>query len=164
MPVAPLPSIATRPAHQTGRLAQGARGVVAWRTARVMLSVLPALMLSLAAGCARHAAPPESEREMVYRAESTIAVKIVNRSQLDAIIYVVHDGTRDRLGAVTAASSTSFKLRVRSLGAGGEFSLLADPVGSMRTTSTEILRANQGSIFTWTLETDFSRGSVLVQE
>ena len=91
-------------------------------------------------------------------------MKIVNRSQLDAILYVVHDGTRDRLGAVTAATSANFTLRVRSLGAGGEFSLLADPVGSMRTTSTEILRANQGSVFTWTLETDFSRGSVLVQE
>jgi hypothetical protein len=160
MLVAPLSSIAP---HLTshiemlgGRASRWARGR---RGALAMLSAL-----SLTAGCARHTGPAESEREVVYRAESTIAVKIVNRSQLDAILYVVHDGTRDRLGAVTAASSASFTLRVRSLGAGGEFSLLADPVGSMRTTSTEILRANQGSVFTWTLETDFSRGSVLVRD
>ena len=128
---------------------------------RVVASVATLMLCLLLAGCSR--AAQAGERETVYRADETITVRIVNRSQLDAILFIVHDGTRDRLGAVTAATTSTFAVRTRSLGAGGEFTLLADPVGSMRATSTETLRVAQGSIFTWTLETNFSRGAVMVQ-
>ncbi|MEP6679591.1 MAG: hypothetical protein ABJB78_09850 [Betaproteobacteria bacterium] len=159
MPIIPAPSraasCAARQSPPTIRVA---------RASGATLALLASIALPFSSGCARHTSPGAEDREVVYRAESTIAVRIVNRSQVDAIVYVVHDGTRDRLGAVTAVSTANFTLRVRSLGGGGEFSLLADPIGSLRATSTETLRANQGSIFTWTLETDFNRGSVLVQE
>lgn len=105
----------------------------------------------------------ESERETVYQAESVLTVRIVNRSQLDATIYLLHDGTRDRLGTVTAASTATFPVRGRTLSS-GEFALLADPVGMTRTTTSEPLRVAQGSEFTWTLESDFTRGSVLVRD
>ena len=116
----------------------------------------------VAAGCSR-AAQAEGERETIYRAERVLTVRVVNHSQLDATIYLVHDGARDRLGAVTAAGSATFPVQARILGS-GEFRLLADPLGGRRTTSTESLNVAQGSVFTWTLETDFSRGAVLVQE
>ena len=128
---------------------------------RVGASVAALMLCALFAGCSR--AGQASERETIYRADETITVRVVNRSQLDAILFIVHDGTRDRLGAVTAATTSTFAVRTRSLAAGGEFTLLADPVGSMRATSTETLRVAQGSVFTWTLETDFSRGAVMVQ-
>jgi nucleotide-binding universal stress UspA family protein len=51
----------------------------------------------------------------------------------------------------------------RTLGS-GEFALLADPVGMMRTATTERLHTGQGTEFTWTLETDFSRGSLIVRD
>jgi len=121
-----------------------------------------ALGFGLAGACSR-ATQEEGERETIYQAETVLTVRIVNRSQLDATIYLVHDGTRDRLGTVTAASTATFAVRSRTLTT-GEFSLLADPVGALRATSTESLRVAQGSVFTWTLETDFSRGGVLVQE
>jgi hypothetical protein len=124
--------------------------------------VAVALGLGLSPGCSR-AAQVEGERETIYRADPTLTVRVVNRSQLDATIYLVHDGMRDRLGTVTAAAAATFPVRARSLGS-GEFRLLADPLGSRRATSTEGLSAAQGSMFTWTLETDFSRGAVLVQE
>jgi hypothetical protein len=124
-----------------------------------------ALALSLGlwtGGCAR-ATQGGEERETVYEAEKVFTVRVVNRSRLDATIFLVHDGSRDRLGTVTAANTAVFTIRARTLGS-GEFALLADPVGDPRTASTESLRVAQGTVFTWTLETDFSRGAVLVQE
>ena len=56
----------------------------------------------------------------------------------------------------------SFPVRARLL-ATGDFTLLADPVGSPRVVSSERLAIAQGSTFTWTLESDFSRGTMLVQ-
>ena len=123
--------------------------------------LVAAALLVLGSGCSRNR-PDEGERELVYRAEATFTVRVVNHSQFDAIVYLVHDGGRDRLGTVTAASTSSFPVRARLL-ATGDFTLLADPVGSPRVVSTERLAIAQGSTFTWTLESDFSRGSVLVQ-
>ena len=118
-------------------------------------------LLLVATACSR--ATESRERETLYQAESVLTVRIVNRSQLDATIYLVHDGTRDRLGTVTAASSASFSVRARTLGS-GEFTLLADPVGLRLTATSETLRVAEGSEFTWTLESDFSRGAVLVRD
>ena len=120
------------------------------------------LALALDAGCTRPA-QVEGERETLYQADPVLIVRVVNRSQLDATIYLVHDGTRDRLGTVTAASAASFEVRRRMFGTGA-FVLLADPVGSLRVSSSESLHASQGTQFTWTLEADFSRGSVMVRE
>ena len=125
--------------------------------------VVVALAIGLLFGAACSRAAQESERETVYQAESVLTVRVVNRSQLDATIYLVHDGTRDRLGTVTAASSASFSVRARTLGS-GEFTLLADPVGMRLTATSETLRVAEGSEFTWTLESDFSRGAVLVRD
>lgn len=127
------------------------------RTCRLLLL----LAVSLAA-CSRNPDPGE-ERTTIYRAESGLTIRVVNHSQLDANLYLLHDGARDRLGLVTAATTSSFKVRSRVLGSAGEFSLLADPIGQTRTTQTPVLRAAEGSTFTWTLETDFSRGAILVQ-
>lgn len=128
-----------------------------------MQTRLVAVAIGLLFGTACSRATQESERETVYQAESVLTVRVVNRSQLDATIYLLHDGTRDRLGTVTAASSSSFSVRARTLGS-GEFALLADPVGMMRTATTERLHTGQGTEFTWTLETDFSRGSLIVRD
>jgi hypothetical protein len=115
----------------------------------------------LMVGCSR-AAQVEADREVVYQAESNPTIRIVNRSQLDATIYLLHDGVRDRLGLVTAATTATLPVRARTL-TSGEFALLADPVGASRTTTSETLHTSQGQQFTWTLERDFSRASIQVQ-
>jgi hypothetical protein len=120
------------------------------------------MVSALGSACSR-ATRGADEQETLYRADATITVRVVNRSQLDAVLYLVYNSVRYRLGAVTAATTASFPVRTRSLGAGGEFTLLADPVGSRRATSSETLNISQGTIFTWTLEADFSRGAVMVQ-
>ena len=127
------------------------------------IGVLCAVFATVGAvACAR--ATEESDAAAgIERAESSITVRVVNHSQIDAVIYLVHDGVRDRLGAVTAATTGSFNVRTRVLSGAGEFSILADPIGSRRTTSSETLHVAQGTVFTWTLETDFTRGAVMVQ-
>ena len=121
-----------------------------------------ALVLSVGAGCSRAAQAGGDEREVLYRSDAVLTVRVVNTSHLDGTIYLAHDGTRDRLGTVTAASTASFAVRARMLGS-GDFALVADPIGATRTTSSERLHVNQGTDFTWTLEPDFSRSSVLVR-
>jgi hypothetical protein len=120
-----------------------------------------ALGVLLASGCTR-AAQLEGDRETIYQAESELVIHVLNRSQLDAVIYLVHDGTRERLGTATASASATFRVRSRQL-ASGEFVLLADPIGATRVSTSETLRTSQGSDVTWTLESDF-RGSVLVRD
>lgn len=74
----------------------------------------------------------------------------------------MHDGTRDRLGTVTTASTGAFPVRTRALDS-NDFALMADPVGLTHTTTTETLRAAQGTEFRWTLESVFGRGSLIVR-
>ena len=119
------------------------------------------LALAAGAACSR-ARPGADDRELIYRADAALTVRVVNHSQVDATIYLVHDGARDRLGTVTAASTSAFAVRARSLGT-GDFILVADPIGGLRTSAIERLHVNQGTEFIWTIETDFSRGSVLVR-
>jgi hypothetical protein len=128
---------------------------------RVALFV--ALFAALTAAACSRATAETGDQAIADQTSATITVRIVNRSQLDAVIFLVHDGVRERLGAVTAATTSNFPVRTRVIGSSGEFTLLADPVGSRRATSSEALRLAQGTIFTWTLETDFSRGAVMVQ-
>lgn len=120
------------------------------------------LALAVAGGCSRAPHAESEDRELVYRADVVLTIRVVNHSQLDATVYLVHDGTRDRLGTVIAASASAFPVRARTL-ANGDFTLVADPVGAMRTSTTERLHVNQGTEFIWTIEADFSRGSVLVR-
>jgi hypothetical protein len=124
-----------------------------------------ALVLAPAAGCRRagQGPGPDDDRELVYRSDAVLAVRIVNNSQLDATIYLAHDGARDRLGTVTAASTAAFTVRGRSLGS-GDFALVADPVGATRTFTTERLHASQGTEFIWTIEPDPNKSSVLVRD
>jgi hypothetical protein len=124
-------------------------------------TLLLALMLLSGAGC--HHASGAGESSGLPDADETIAIRVVNHSQLDATIHLSHDGVRDRLGTVTAAATGTFAVRRRVL-TGGDFALLADPVGSNRAASSERLVAAMGTLFIWTLESDFSHNSVQVRD
>lgn len=122
-------------------------------------------VLLLAVLCSACAPPAQldGERGAAAGAHASIIIRVVNHSQLDATIYIAHDGARDRLGTVTAAAAASFPVRTRMLSA-GDFTLVADPLGSLTTASSERLIVSQGSLFIWTLESDFAHNSVQVQE
>ena len=88
-----------------------------------------------------------------------VTVNVINHHQLNVTVFNVASGRRDRLGEVTAAASSSFKVHLRRL-ANREMQLLADPVGSSRTTRTELLRVDAGDTVSWILETDLARSHV----
>jgi hypothetical protein len=126
------------------------------------LSAVGLLLLALVPACT-HQATPDIEPGPGLQVDSVITIRVVNHSQLDATVYITHDGARYRLGSAIAASRVDFSVRTRAL-TSGEFALIADPVGSLRTTTSERLSYRQGSLFTWTLESDFAHNAVLVQE
>lgn len=81
-------------------------------------------MVGLLSATACSGVVQESERETVYQAESILTIRVINHSQLDATINLMHDGTRDRLGTVPAASTGPFPVRTRTLDS-GDFALMA---------------------------------------
>lgn len=94
--------------------------------------------------------------------DAGVTIKVVNQNRLDVVIYVLHDAYRERLGQVTAFSETAFDFRFRNLGAGHEFELLADPVGSPSPVRTGTVHVLDGQLLTWTLESDFARSHVQI--
>lgn len=119
------------------------------------------LLLLLAVPCC-HRTQTTGAQAAVVPQDGSITIKIVNNNKLDVILYVVHDSYRDRMGSATASATTTFELRLRLLGAGRDFQLLADPVGSREPVRSETLHPLDGQVITWTLETDFARSTVTV--
>jgi len=117
-----------------------------------------ALGFVLAAGACsslRHGNAPDDEADAV-------TLTVVNHHQLNVTVFNVAGGRRDRLGEVTAAARASFTIHVRRLPS-GELRLLADPVGSRTTATSELLRVNAGDIVQWVLETDLARSHIEIR-
>lgn len=92
----------------------------------------------------------------------TISIHVVNRNRIDVMVYVSHDGIRNRLGLATASTTTDFSLPLRALGAGHEYKLVGDPLGVRVVITTETLVGQPGDEVTWQLEDSFARSSVVV--
>jgi hypothetical protein len=78
------------------------------------------------------------------------------------MVYVAHDGIRNRLGLAIASTTTEFTVPLGILGAGHEYRLLGDPIGLRATISTETLFGQSGDEVTWQLEDSFARSTVVV--
>ena len=116
------------------------------------------LGLLIAAGaCAslRHNGTSEDETDVV-------TVKVINHHLLNVTVFNIAQGHRDRLGEVTAAATSSFKLHLRRLPS-NEVQLFADPIGSSNTTRTELLRVGAGDTVQWILESDLARSHVEIR-
>lgn len=119
---------------------------------------MAALALVAATGACnalRRGSGPEDETDVVM-------VTVVNHNQLNVTVFSVAQGRRDRLGEVTAAATSSFRLHLRRLPA-NELQLLADPVGSPRTATSELLHVAAGDEVRWILETDLARSHVEIR-
>jgi hypothetical protein len=87
---------------------------------------------------------------------------VENHHWLDVDIFVIHEGQRTRLGAVTAATSKDFVLPRSMISGGREIRLVADPVGSPGALTTEGIVVRGGSQVTWTLESNLQRSSLSI--
>jgi hypothetical protein len=91
-----------------------------------------------------------------------ISIHVVNRNRIDVMVYLSHDGVRNRLGLATASTTTDFTLPLRTLGAGREYRLIGDPLGVRIAITTETLFARAGDEVIWSLEDSFARSTVVV--
>lgn len=92
-----------------------------------------------------------------------ISVRVENRNRVDVNIFVVHDAMSTRLGVATASTTTFFRFPYRLLGAGRDYRLLGDVIGSRTGITTETLHAQPGDEVTWSLEDNFARSTVTVR-
>jgi hypothetical protein len=121
------------------------------RRARFALAFL---LAGIACSALRHN-PPEDETDV-------ITITIVNNNLLNVTVFNVASGHRDRLGEVTAAASSSFKLHLRRLPA-NEIQLTADPIGSPRPVTSELVRVSPGDVVQWVLESDLARSHIVIR-
>ncbi|PYP52585.1 MAG: hypothetical protein DMD39_06685 [Gemmatimonadetes bacterium] len=107
-----------------------------------------------------HQQPPATVS--VEEAPAEISIRVVNRNRIDVMVYVSHDGIRNRLGLATASTITDFTLPLRMLGAGHEYRLIGDPLGVRIVITTETLFGQPGDEVIWSLEDSFARSTVVV--
>jgi hypothetical protein len=112
----------------------------------------------LLAACARHQGVPDDVTPMA----GEVAIVVQNHNWNEVNVYILHDGVRDRLGTVTAASTQSFVVPLRRFGPSAVFRLVAMQIGSNDTYQTETLLVQAGQQITYTLESDLRRSSVMV--
>lgn len=114
-----------------------------------------AAVLALAAGC--HAL---RQPELDVGDADVFTLSIVNHHRLNVTIYNVAQGRRERIGEVTAATTTPFRLHARRYPS-SEIRLLADAVGSPESVQAELMHVEPGDVIEWTLESDLGRSMLI---
>jgi hypothetical protein len=119
------------------------------------LRVTLAILLAGAACSALRHNPPEDETDV-------ITIRIVNNNLLNVTVFNVASGHRDRLGEVTSAASSTFRMHLRRLPA-NEIQLMADPIGSPRPVTSELVRVSPGDEVEWVLESNLGRSHIAIR-
>ncbi|MEP7067135.1 MAG: hypothetical protein ABI889_13960 [Gemmatimonadota bacterium] len=122
---------------------------------RRLLALL--LVLFVAAGCSRNKKPSDA---LDSDTESTLHVN--NQHFGDVDIYVVHDGSRTRVGSVTATSEQTFTLNARVIGRVGTMQLIAHGVGTNGSVGSEQFSIRPGMQIDWTLDSRLSRATLAI--
>jgi hypothetical protein len=128
------------------------------RVSRFIRAVVPGLLLlALLAqsGCVKRSIMPEEE--------DTITISVSNNNPLDMTVYAINQSMRIRLGTVTTASTQRFTLPLHQISPTGELQLLADPVGSRRTLTSESIHVFAGQAVEWTLQADLRQSSLVIR-
>jgi hypothetical protein len=89
-------------------------------------------------------------------------LRVESRNRADVTIYATRGAVRTRLGMVSAASARDFAIPASFVNDPGGFRLVADPVGSRGTLTSEPIVVRAGQRVVWTLETTLSRSSIAV--
>ncbi|GAC1651145.1 MAG: hypothetical protein NVS4B3_11170 [Gemmatimonadaceae bacterium] len=111
-------------------------------------------------GCTR-VAPLVAFHAQAARICCTITVD--NRNWQDIVVYAVHNGTRTRLGTVTAASQTRFAIGDAVIPGGGSLRFLGHPIGDTRSFLSEAILVQQGQEIMWELESGLERSMLSVR-
>jgi hypothetical protein len=97
---------------------------------------------------------------MELGADATLHVE--NHHYGDVDIYVIHNGSRSRVGTVTASSDQTFTLNSRIIGTVGTLQILAHGVGEAGSVSSEQFAIRPGMQISWTLDSSLSRATLAI--
>ena len=116
-----------------------------------------------AAACVRPKAGSDSPRPQPrFQDQTPLAVE--NRNFQDVVIWVIHDGTRSRVGSVTATATANFVLKSDILRQPGTLQFAAHAVGEgRRIFVSDPIGVQPGQRVEWVLESGFERSSLTVR-
>lgn len=126
------------------------------------LRILVPLVIALAAPACAHPRTAADRPPGDGDSRTPSVLRVTNHNWLDVTVYVQHDGARSRVGLVTAASTRTFVLPRRLIGADGSIFLVGEPVGTLASVASDVLHVLPGQPIEWTLESDLERSSASV--
>jgi hypothetical protein len=88
---------------------------------------------------------------------------VANHNLLDVRVFLLRDGQRQKIGVVPSMASRVFQVTTGELGGAYELQLLADPIGSRESFSTDPIPIQAGAIIEWQVEKDLKFSSVLLR-
>ncbi len=98
----------------------------------------------------------DAEREVVE-----VVVVVENRNWQDVTVYALRGGARVRLGTVTSMQTARFVLSTEMTGS-TQLRLMADPVGSLETFTSEPVRVEPGDQVQWRLANQLVQSAIFV--
>ena len=118
--------------------------------------VVSAFLVLASLNCAKASIIPDDVPD-------TVDISVSNNNSLDMTVYAVYQSMRVRLGTVSTASTQHFTLNLHQISASGEFQLLADPIGSRRTMTSESIHVSAGQAVEWVLSADLRQSSLVIR-
>jgi hypothetical protein len=96
-------------------------------------------------------------------ADAGMTLYVANHNLLDVRVFLLRDGQRQKIGVVPSMASRVFQVTTGELGGAYELQLLADPIGSRESFSTDPIPIQAGAIIEWQVEKDLKFSSVLLR-
>lgn len=112
--------------------------------------------------CAVSACSPAMKQAGVETYSDRSVLVVENNNWQDMTLYVLRDGTRMRLGAVTALSKGRFTLPSAATAGTGELRIMADPLGSSATWTSQPIHVMPGQELRFRLENNVQLSSYSV--
>jgi predicted acyl esterase len=121
----------------------------------IRTGLLALALLVAAVGCVKHSIIPDEP--------DTITISVSNNNPLDVTVYAVNQSMRVRLGTVNTATTQRFTVFLHQVSPTGDLQLLADPVGSRRTLTSETIHVSSGQAVEWVLQADLRQSSLSIR-
>lgn len=110
-------------------------------------------------GCRPPWAPEPEDIATAYVGDD-LTLEVANNNWSDVIIYLIHDGRRNRLSLVTAARTTSVAIPARYVSSNGSVQIVAHRIGGNDEYVSPVVSVKMGHTVALTLESNLNRSTV----
>ena len=114
---------------------------------RTLLLVALGAVVSSSSGCVHRTAAQEAADAAAPRT----FVRVENQAFLDANVYVVASGSRQRLGTTSGVGHQTFEIPRRIMFGSTQLSFLIDFIGSQRTPISDVISVRPGDTVVLTI-------------